>query len=351
MTEETTNRKARVRRLKRILVGTFLFLLILPTVLCILSFARIHSLEKKIDALTVELEELTRPGRLSEDGLRPDRTGSEDSAAVAAEGNLPEQDGSGEAGGPDAGDPFGEAEPDGARNPGGDDGQAGDATASEALNGTGQTDDGIRRVYLTFDDGPSIYTDDILDILAEYDVKATFFVVGKTDETSLAAYKRIVEEGHTLGMHSYSHKYNEIYASEEAFAEDFQKLRSFLEETTGVSPVFYRFPGGSSNTVSSKDMSVFARYLKEQGVTYFDWNISSGDATGGGLSASSIRRNAVNGVANKNTAVILLHDAADKYSTVRALPDIIQDLQAMEDTEILPITEDTVPIQHVTFEE
>ena len=339
MTEVTNDRgarAARVKRLKRMLVIAFLTLLILPTILCAISFVRIHSLEKRIDALTTELGQLTERRVLSEDSVA----------------GAPGEAQSGEAGdGTDAATGAGEAastpaEGDQNAPAEGTDGAEGNAEA-QAL----PEEDHSRKVYLTFDDGPSIYTDDILDILAEYDVKATFFVVGKTDETSLAAYKRIVEEGHTLGMHSYSHKYNEIYTSEEAFAEDFEKLRSYLEEVTGVSPQFYRFPGGSSNTVSSTDMRVFANFLRDQGVTYFDWNISSGDASGGTLSASTIRRNALSGIADKNTAVILFHDAGDKYSTVRALPDIIKDLQAMENTVLLPITEDTVPIQHVTFEE
>jgi peptidoglycan/xylan/chitin deacetylase (PgdA/CDA1 family) len=332
MTDVNNDRRARVQRLKRILLGTFLTLLILPTVLCIIAFVQIHSLNRQVNALTAELQQLTSGRVLSEEALGGQPAQNADvSRSDAQPGQRTEADAGSEAGNP------AEESPEG--------------TGTEAAESTPEEPDNLRRVYLTFDDGPSIYTDQILDILAEADVKATFFVVGRTDETSLAAYKRIVEEGHTLGMHSYSHKYNEIYASEEAFAEDFEKLRSYLEEVTGVSPQFYRFPGGSSNTVSRTDMGVFAKYLREQGVTYFDWNISSGDASGGTLSASTIHRNALSGVADKKTAVILFHDAGDKYSTVRALPDVIKDLQAMENTVILPITEDTVPIQHVTFEE
>ncbi len=344
MTQETNDRRARVQRLKRILIITFLTLLLLPTVLCIISFARISSLEKRIDALTIQLEELAVAK----------------AAAREAANAKPAESGNGQAPGGEAGSEGTAAEAASqtasgdsvsAVAMGAESGAVGGNVAQAAAESMDLYPDGTRKVYLTFDDGPSIYTDDILDILAEYDVKATFFVVGKTDETSIAAYKRIVEEGHTLGMHSYSHKYNQIYASEEAFQTDYEQLRSYLEEVTGVSPKFYRFPGGSSNTVSSTDMRVFAKFLRDQGVTYFDWNISSGDASGGTLSASTIRRNATSGVEDKNTAVILFHDAGDKYSTVRALPDIIKDLQAMENTVLLPISDDTVPIQHVTFEE
>ncbi len=204
----------------------------------------------------------------------------------------------------------------------------------------------VREVYLTFDDGPSSGTDEILDILKEYDVKATFFVVGKTDDVSVAAYKRIVDEGHTLGMHSYSHRYSQIYASKEAFVDDLDKLQEYLYEITGVWPRYYRFPGGSSNTASRVSMSELEDYLSEQDITYFDWNIVSGDASGYSLSADAIYNNCVSRLDQYNEAVILMHDAQDKRSTVEALPRIIEAIQAMPDTVILPITDDTYPIQH-----
>ena len=103
--------------------------------------------------------------------------------------------------------------------------------AEEAVS---EEDSSVRKVYLTFDDGPSSNTNRILDILADYDVKATFFVVGKEEEEYQALYNRIVEEGHTLAMHSYSHKYNEIYQSVESFSTDLSKLQEFLYDTTGV---------------------------------------------------------------------------------------------------------------------
>ena len=206
--------------------------------------------------------------------------------------------------------------------------------------------DGIHRVYLTFDDGPSIYTDDILDILAEYNVKATFFVVGRENTASYARYLRIVEEGHTLGMHSYSHVYSDIYASPESFAEDTQRIRSLLEDVTRQTPVFYRFPGGSSNDVSRTDVRELAEYLESQGIIYFDWNVSSGDAGKIPLTSDQIVRNALSGIESRDTTVILLHDAASKRSTVYALPQIIETLQSMDNVEILPITYDTAVIHH-----
>ena len=207
---------------------------------------------------------------------------------------------------------------------------------------------GIRKVYLTFDDGPSGNTNRILDILADYDVKATFFVVGKEEEQYQALYKRIVEEGHTLAMHSYSHKYNEIYQSVESYSADLSKLQEFLYDTTGVWCRYCRFPGGSSNTVSRVDMHELIAYLDDQDMSYFDWNISSGDASNSYVGPSEIVRNCTVNLRNFDEAIILMHDASDKNSTVEALPALIETIQAMEDTKIVPITDDTERIHHIS---
>lgn len=204
----------------------------------------------------------------------------------------------------------------------------------------------VHKVYLTFEDGPSENTEAILDVLAQYNVKATFFVVGKEDEDSQELYKRIVEEGHTLGMHSYSNKYSQIYQSKDAFEEDFNRLRDELYQVTGVESIYYRFPGGSSNQISNVPMSDFIHYLNEQGVIYYDWNISAGDAASNAYSAEEIVANVVDDVVKYKTSVVLLHDASDKSTTVEALAPMIEALNEMG-AEILPIDEDTSVIQYV----
>lgn len=203
------------------------------------------------------------------------------------------------------------------------------------------------KVYLTFDDGPSKYTQEILDILDEYQVKATFFVVGKEDNTSKELLKKIVENGHTLGMHSYSHEYGKIYESVDSFAADFKKLQDYLYDVTGVKSTIYRFPGGSSNVISDIDMWEFADYLEEQGVTFYDWNISSGDGSSVAPSVDELVTNCTKDIKNWKTSIILLHDSGEKRNTVDALPLIIENILALEDTMILPITEDTNPVQHI----
>lgn len=205
------------------------------------------------------------------------------------------------------------------------------------------------KVYLTFEDGPSENTESILDILDQYQVKATFFVVGKTDEESQALYKRIVEDDHTLGMHSYSNKYSTIYESKEAFESDFTQLRDYLYELTGVESHYYRFPGGSSNQISNVDMAEFIQYLDSQNVVYYDWNVSSGDATSQAYSSEDIVANVTSNVVKYKTSVVLLHDADDKSTTVEALAPLIEALQAMN-AQILPIDEDTTVIQAVQLD-
>ncbi len=215
--------------------------------------------------------------------------------------------------------------------------------------GTPQAEeDNIRKVYLTFDDGPSSNTSRILDILADYNVKATFFVVGKEEEEYQALYKRIVEEGHTLAMHSYSHRYNEIYQSVESYSADLSKLQEFLYDITGVWCRYCRFPGGSSNTVSQVDMHELNMYLDEQDISYFDWNVSSGDASSAYISPENIIRNCTAELQAYDEAIILMHDAYEKKSTVEALPGLIEAIQAMEGTKIVPITDDTEPIHHIS---
>lgn len=208
-----------------------------------------------------------------------------------------------------------------------------------------------RKVYLTFDDGPSVYTDEILDILALYGVKATFFVIGKEDEKFSPMYKRIVEEGHSIGMHSYSHQYSQIYESLDSFKADLEMIRGLIKDRTGVDCLLYRFPGGSSNTIGKKHIQEFIGYLETEGIIYFDWNVSSKDATGTAISVEEIVKNSTTDLEKYNSAVILFHDSSTKYNTVQALPKIIEAILAMENTEIVPITEESVPVQQIKKEQ
>ncbi len=204
-----------------------------------------------------------------------------------------------------------------------------------------------RKVYLTFDDGPSANTGKILDILAHYKVKGNFFVVGTEDPELRKMYKRIVDEGHVLCMHSYTHRYNEIYASVDAFTEDLDKLSSLLKEETGKTPSIYRFPGGSSNSVSRLPMTEFIKVLDERGITYYDWNVVAGDATNPMLPKDKIIENSLCNLNEYEEAMILFHDLSNKTSTVEALPEIIEAIQK-SGIEIAPIDDTTITIKHYT---
>ena len=203
-----------------------------------------------------------------------------------------------------------------------------------------------KKVYITFDDGPSIYTGQILDTLKKYGAKATFFVCGTGDEDEALRpyYKRIVEEGHVIGMHSYSHVYSDLYYSAESFEYDLDKIRNLIYNETGVATSFYRFPGGSGNTVSAHEMSVYIPLLYAGGIEYYDWNVYPGDASGGNHSSDEIVANTLKGVDKVDTAVIVLHDTGAKKSTVEALPEILEGLRE-RDCEILPF-DDSTPVIH-----
>jgi peptidoglycan/xylan/chitin deacetylase (PgdA/CDA1 family) len=209
---------------------------------------------------------------------------------------------------------------------------------------TGQYEN--KKIYLTFDDGPSVYTDDILDILKEYDVKATFFVVGKTDDYSKRMYQRIVEEGHTLGMHSYSHVYSKIYNSVEDFEKDFTKLSKLLYDTTGYKPTIFRFPGGSDNMVNKHGMEDFIRFLNKNDIVYYDWNVLNGDATGTEYTKDQLIDNVLNGVNAWENSIVLMHDSQTKRATVDSLPGLLTLLES-EGAKMLPIDKEVTPVQMI----
>ena len=183
-----------------------------------------------------------------------------------------------------------------------------------------KVDPGDKIIYLTFDDGPGAYTEQLLDVLDAYNVKATFFVVD-------TAYSDLIAEeyarGHSIGIHTASHEYSKIYASEEAYLADLQQMQDLIVRLTGQRTTLVRFPGGSSNTVSSFNpgiMTVLAADLTDMGYQYFDWNVSSGDA-GETTSTQKVYENVINGVQWQNVSIVLQHDIKD-YS-VAAVEKII----------------------------
>ena len=180
-------------------------------------------------------------------------------------------------------------------------------------------------VYLTFDDGPSDNTLKILDILKESGVTATFFVKG----TSKIEYvKNIADAGHAVGLHTDTHDYKELYASDEAYFDDLTRVGNKVKNILGYVPNIIRFPGGSSNTTSKKYnkgiMTRLVSAVEEKGYSYFDWNCDSGDADGNHIPASTLLENVKKQTGNQQRVVLLMHDSGIKDTTVEALPQIIQ---------------------------
>ena len=201
------------------------------------------------------------------------------------------------------------------------------------------------RVYLTFDCNPGKNTEAILDVLARYNLKASFFVVGDETGENDAIYQRIVNEGHTLGMNSYSNQYSSIYSSTQSFEEDYTKISNFIYEKTGIESKLYRFPGGSSNRISNVNMAEFVRILNQKGVVYFDWNVSAGD-TAVDYTVDDVISNVTEGIMQYKTSVVLLHDDDNKTVTAEALEPLINKLKKMH-ADILPIDENTYVVQYI----
>ncbi len=183
--------------------------------------------------------------------------------------------------------------------------------------------DGTKTVYLTFDDGPSPVTPEILAILDQYGIKATFFVTSQ-----LPQYASYIREaylrGHTIGLHSYTHDYS-IYSSEEAYLEDLRKIGEVVKSQIGYVPCFIRFPGGASNQTSAEYcegiMTALTAKVRELGYQYYDWNAATGDGAEG-LTADAAVENALN--TDATTVILLAHDGEKKQETVDALPRIIE---------------------------
>ena len=189
--------------------------------------------------------------------------------------------------------------------------------------GTSEPKKGEKVVYLTFDDGPSENTKQILDILAQYNAKATFFITGANEECR-PYIKEAYEAGHTIGLHTYTHDYAGVYESDEAYFDDLEKIGEVAKEQIGFVPCFIRFPGGSSNMVSAKYnsgiMSRLVDAVQQKGYQYYDWNLDSGDAAGCGK--EEIEQNS--DTDKFNHVMILFHDTQTKDATVEALPAILE---------------------------
>ncbi len=202
-----------------------------------------------------------------------------------------------------------------------------------------------KTVYLTFDDGPSNHTDQILDMLDKYGIKATWFVCGKPSDANKEMIKEISDRGHTIGLHSYSHDYD-IYKSLDAFEKDYNKLAELLKEILGYEPKYFRFPGGSSNNYcKSLTIQPFIKFVMNRGSNYYDWNVINCDADGKKHTNQEMIDSVVNGCADHETCMVLMHDTNAKMQTLETLEETIQILVS-KGAKFDKITDETPLIQH-----
>lgn len=215
-------------------------IIMLPTILCIILFCRMNCLQKDFSELKAQLESSVQ---LASDENSPGRK----QIQASLNKNQAEPENSSKT--------YQETQPEATETE-----TEARTTVEEALK------QGRKVVYLTFDDGPSDNTDALLDVLAEYNVKATFFVNGY--EGYEEALNRIVNEGHTLALHTYTHDYAHVYESVESFSQEVESLQDYLEKVTGTRPYIFRFPGGSSNSQAPLPISQYIDYLNKNNLVF-----------------------------------------------------------------------------------
>lgn len=283
---------------KHLIVSTILLLIIVPTVTCFSLLGQKSELKEENGRLQSELEQMKADYKAAQESL------SELEEALSKVDNIPLYG-------------YQKLYPE---------------MYFERKYGAFRTFD--KTVFLTFDDGPSPRTDEILEILSKHGVRATFFVVSNDqsviDESlkqdpsfdTKKMLRRILREGHSLGLHSYTHKYDSIYASPEAYLADFNKMYHFIHDATGVYPGIFRFPGGSLN---SHNGPVYQRLMAEmdrRGFVFYDWNLSAEDARAA-KTKEDVVKNVLTDASKFNQPIVLMHDSVNMTQTVEALEEII----------------------------
>ena len=305
------DRQKRVAKLKKMIIGLVITLIAIPTILCIVLVVKLVVIKGKVNNILDEKSKLENTTEYSEEISSSSGEDTSEQIAQSDTEDTTQQSTEEQTTTPVVVEPL----PDG------------------------------KYAYLTFDDGPSANTMQILDILDNYGVKATFFVNGHTGEVMEERYKAIVDRGHAIALHTYSHDYNNVYGGLDKFEQEIVSLRNYIKDVTGVDTTLFRFPGGSSNS-RTDDIKPYIQWLNDNGYSYWDWNCSSGDATGTKPSAEQIVANClVQADAGYKNLVILMHDTKPKDTTVEALPALIEALQA-RGYEIIAIDGRSTPVQH-----
>lgn len=181
--------------------------------------------------------------------------------------------------------------------------------------------------YLTFDDGPSKNSEEILDILAKYDAKATFFLIGsEIREENRLIIERIIEEGHAVGLHSNVHRFDKLYTGVDVCVQDFEAQYKLLKEEYGIDTKIFRFPGGSACSYMNGQRQSYINAMREKGFVGFDWHVSGEDSYGN-PTVWSIQQNICEHIDDYKNPIILLHDINIADATVDALPGILEQIK------------------------
>ena len=209
----------------------------------------------------------------------------------------------------------------------------------------------IKIAYITFDDGPSTLTENLLQVLKKNNVPATFFVIGSEDSDFISYYRNIANEGHVFGNHSFHHDYSNLYASQEKFWKDFELQNDFLSQFTGTPTKLFRFPGGSNNPQplyhggGPELLSQLKAGLEDEGYIYHDWNVFPDDVYQSDdiKSSTELFDKMRTQISYRKNVTILLHDHSENATTPAALQQII-DLLKEQGYCILPLSENSIPI-------
>ncbi len=202
-----------------------------------------------------------------------------------------------------------------------------------------------KTVYLTFDDGPSAVTEDILDYLKAESIPATFFVIGMETDRAQQLLPRMIEEGHSIGMHSYSHKYQQIYESASSFFQDLDQLSEYLTSIIGYSPDIFRFPGGSCNSTADKQvLEDIKQAAADKGLVWFDWNSVAEDSGASAADPGSMADNIISTGKDRDRILVLMHDNSVRTTAVDCLK-IIVPYYREKGYQFEALTSDTLPIQ------
>lgn len=187
-----------------------------------------------------------------------------------------------------------------------------------------------KRAFLTFDDGPSKNTNDILNILQENNIKATFFVLGSQVEKMPEMTKKIYDEGHYIANHGYSHVYSSIYQSPEQVLNEYNKCNQIIANAIGVPEYnshLFRFPGGSVGGYYAQIKEQAITLLEQNNILYVDWNALTGDSEKANPTEEYLMNNLQRTTKEKNSIVLLMHDSQSKIEAVEFLPKVIEYLK------------------------